>query len=195
MPLTVPAPWTCTADVKPGSPLRFRLAWTRPPADDPPRLIGVVMYNPAFEGEVYGYNAKVQHGTVTRSTPMVRDGATHRRVRSLLADATEIRVVNLSPVRTTKPVEARRACKALVDRDVELQQAHALAWACEAPTVVAAWGAGPFTARMERSRAEVLRLAQGRLWCWGTTQDGHPLHPSPLGRVGSDAELVRFGVG
>lgn len=195
MPITVPAPWTCTADVKPGSPLRFRLAWTRPPADDPPRLIGVVMYNPAFEGEVYGYNVQVQHGTVTRSTPMVRDGATHRRVRSMLCDATEIRVVNLSPVRTTKPAEARRACKALTGAEVNREQADALAWACEAPAVVAAWGAGPFTERMDRSRAEVLRLAQGRLWCWGTTQEGHPLHPSPLGRVGAGAELVRFGVG
>lgn len=195
MPLTVPAPWTCTADVKPGSPLRFRLAWTRPPADDQPRLISVVMYNPAFEGEVYGYNVQVQHSAVTRSTPMVRDGATHRRVRSLLCDATEIRVVNLSPIRTTKPVEARRACKALTGAEVNREQADALVWACEAPAVVVAWGAGPFTARMERSRAEVLRLAYGRLWCWGTTQEGHPLHPSPLGRVGAGAELVRFGVG
>lgn len=195
MPLTVPAPWTCTADVKPGSPLRFRLAWTRPPADDPPRLISVVMYNPAFEGEVYGYNVQVQHSAVTRSTPMVRDGATHRRVRSLLCDATEIRVVNLSPVRTTKPVEARRACKALVDRDVELQQADALDWACKAPVVVAAWGSGALTPRMAWSLSVVQVLAYGRLWCWGTTQEGHPLHPSPLGRVGAGAELVRFGVG
>ncbi len=195
MPLTVPAPWTCTADVKPGSPLRFRLAWTRPPADDPPRLISVVMYNPAMEGQVYNYEAVTMHGVVVGTAPIVMDGATHRRVRSLLCDATEIRVVNLSPIRSTKPVEARRACKALTGAEVDREQADALAWACEAPAVVAAWGAGPFTARMERSRAEVLRLAQGRMWCWGTTQEGHPLHPSPLGRVEAGAELVRFGVG
>lgn len=192
MPLTVPAPWTCTADVKPGSPLRFRLAWTRPPADDPPKLIGVVMYNPAFEGEVYGYAATVQHGTVTRSTPMVRDGATHRRVRSLLCDATEIRVVNLSPVRSTKPVEARRACKALVDREVELQQADALTWACKAPVVVAAWGAGARTPRMAWSLSVVEMLAGDKFWCWGTTPAGEPLHPSPLGRVRLDEKLVRY---
>lgn len=140
------------------------------------------MFNPGLEGEV-------------QADGSVRDGATHRRVRALLAGATEILVANLSPVRSTKPVEARRACEALVDPDLDQQQADALAWACSAPVVVAAWGAGPFTARMERSRAEVLRLATGRLWCWGTTREGHPLHPSPLGRVGAGAELVRWGGG
>lgn len=180
MPLTVPAPWTCTTDVTATDPLRFRLAWKRTPAPDQPEIIvGVVMYNPAMEGS-------------TLPDGSTLDGATHRRVRALLSHATEIRVANLSPVRTAKPDEARRACKALVDREVELQQADALAWACKAPVVVAAWGAGTRTPRMAWSLSVVGMLARDRLWCWGTTPAGEPLHPSPLGRVRLDAKLVRY---
>lgn len=175
--MKVTGPWVAGSTVLVGSGVRFRMTWTRSSTDLV--QIGIVMFNPGLEGEA------LEDGSI-------RDGATHRRVRALLAGATEFRVANLSPVRTTKPVVARLACKALIDPDVDQQQADALAWACEAPVVVAAWGAGPFTARMERSRAEVVRLARGRLWCWGTTREGHPLHPSPLGRVGAGAELVRW---
>lgn len=180
MPLVVRPPWTCTANVQPEDPLRFRLTWTRPVAEgERPAVAGVVMYNPALEGS-----------TVADGSTL--DGATHRRVRALLAAYTEIRVANLSPVRSTKPVEARRACKALVNRDVELQQADALGWVCKAPVVVAAWGSGALTPRMAWSRAVVKVLAYDRLWCWSTTPSGEPLHPSPLGRVPDGAELVRF---
>lgn len=179
MPLTVPAPWTCITDVAATDPLRFRLAWKRIPAPDQPEIVvGVVMYNPAMEGS-------------TLPDGSTLDGATHRRVRALLSYATEIRVANLSPVRTTKPAVARQACKALTGAE-DQEQADALAWACKAPVVVAAWGASARTPRMAWSLSVVRMLARDRLWCWGTTPAGEPLHPSPLGRVRLEAKLVRY---
>lgn len=181
MAMTVPPPWTCTADVKPEDPVRFRLAWTRPPAPgEAPSVVGVIMYNPALEG------SRLPDGSTL-------DGATHRRVRALLSAYTEIRVANLSPVRSTKPAEARKMDRMLDGGlDLALQQGAALAWACEAPVVVVAWGAGDFTPRMRGSLDIVLQLAQGKLWCWGTTPGGDPLHPSPLGRVPDGAALDRW---
>lgn len=180
MPLTVPAPWTCITDVAATDPLRFRLAWKRTPAtDQPENIVGVVMYNPAMEGS-------------TLPDGSTLDGATHRRVRALLSHATEIRVANLSPVRTTKPDEARRACRGYPMPMLCSEQVEALKWACEASVVVAAWGTGARTARMAWSLSVALEAAAGRLWCWGTTPAGEPLHPSPLGRVRLDAKLVRY---
>lgn len=178
MPLVVPEPWSCVCDGD--ARVRHRLTWTRHPGSSGVSIVGVVMYNPGWEGQ------RLPDGRTL-------DGATHRRVRALLGDATEIRVANLSPVRETKPALARRACQARPwSGDLEPEQASALAWVCAAPLVVVGWGAGSLTPRMEASRGRVLDLCAGRLWCWGTTPAGHPLHPSPLGRVEADAALVRF---
>lgn len=183
MSLTVPPPWFCVADVKPDDPLRFRLTWTRPPASgEAPSTVGVVMYNPAMEGSTLPGGSTL-------------DGATHRRVRRLLAAYTEIRVANLSPIRGTKPVDARRACRDLPMPVGCSDQAEALIWACEPDVVVVGWGAGEHTARMRWSLDLVIEGARGKLWCWGTTPGGDPLHPSPLGRVPDGAELVRWTAG
>lgn len=181
MPLIVPPPWTCVADVQPADVLRFRLTWTRPvQAGESPAVIGVVMYNPAMEGSALPDGSTL-------------DGATHRRVRALLAAYSEIRVANLSPVRTTKPDRARKLCADLPMTEHRLDQRHAIRWACEAPVVVAAWGAGARTERMAWSLELVREWARDRIWCWGTTPAGDPLHPSPLGRVPAGAELQPFG--
>lgn len=175
--MLVPGPWQCHATVTEPDLTRFRLAWRRErAAGEPDQLVSVVMYNPAREGE------PVQGG--------VRDGATHRRVRALLNWATEIRVVNLSPVRTTKPVLARSYDLTVEYADQD--QDEAIRWACEAPVVVVAWGAGARTPRMERCRRLVLDLAGERLHCWGLTGGGEPMHPSPLGRIPPGAPLVRY---
>ncbi len=181
MPLIVPPPWNCSAGVKPEDPVRFRLAWTRPPAPgEAPSVVGVIMYNPALEG------LKLPDGSTL-------DGATHRRVRALLAAYTEIRVANLSPVRSTKPVEARKADRTLPAEVWQPdQQDKALWWACEPKVVVAAWGAGDLTTRMRWSLEVAMGYARTRFWCWGTTPSGDPLHPSPLGRVPDGAMLDRW---
>lgn len=189
--LTVPSSWTCSPIVPAGAETRHRLCWTS--RDEPRTLIGVVMYNPSMEGEIVGH--EVRAGAPKSSEPVIRDGHTHRRVRALLTQEfgpVEIRVVNLSPVRATKPEAAREACRMLPLYASQAEEEAALRWACEGPVVVAAWGAGLRTSRMERSRSLVLDLAADRLWCWGTSSGGEPLHPSPLGQVAQDARLQRY---
>jgi hypothetical protein len=186
----VPAPWRLgTPPVLEDALLRFKLSWVR---DGDPRVVGVIMYNPAREGEQLGDG--------------IRDGATHRRVRHLLRDFTEIRVANLSPHRSTKPRETS-SWESVIDKvpsllsqgllardldgeDLEQQRLSAIRWACEAPVVVVAWGAGYLWKTMKAARAEAIRAGYGRLFCWGATMAGEPWHPSPLNlRLTRDATL------
>lgn len=54
-----------------------------------------------------------------------------------------------------------------------------------ADTVIVAWGAGAkLPERLRHRWREVARVAEAHaipLWCLGTAQDGHPLHPLTLG--------------
>lgn len=187
--MIVPSPWRMGTPAFPSDALlRFKLSWMRDvEADEAPRTVGVIMYNPANEGELLD--------------GVIRDGATHRRVRGLLSNYTEIRVANLSPYRGTKPEQAysweRLAVsevgvgllgQGLLARDLagsalDAARLDALAWACGAPEVVVAWGAGRLSTAMEQARQHVLALAEGRMFCWGQTPAGAPYHPSPLNRI------------
>ena len=193
--MNVPAPWNLgTPAPKPGDPMRYRLSWVRDPQPaEAPMFSGVIMYNPAFEGEVLGFRVTAENGTIIESVPLIRDGATHRRVRSLLSDFTEIRVVNLSPIRGTRPKDARRADELTCSDPLIMdQQREAIRWACDADVVVAAWGGDPLTANMTAHRDYALHRCRDRLMCWGTTAKGAPLHPSPLGRIPKGATLKPY---
>jgi hypothetical protein len=189
MPLIVPLPWRLgTTPVQHGAILRHRLEWVRDPSPgQAPSTVGVVMYNPAGEGEEL-----LILGSPDQVATM--DGMTHRRVRGFLASYTSIRVANLSPYRTTLTAECRRWERAQTETRWRItdDQRDAIQWACEAPVVVCAWGGGAQVGMMAKTRKLVCGLAEGRLWCWGETPDGDPLHPSPLGRVPKGAVLARF---
>lgn len=194
MPLIVQPPWRLgTPPVQHGAILRHRLGWVRdPPPGQAPSTVGVVMYNPAGEGEaVYKTRADGQGPSVFIG---ILDGMTHRRVRGFLAPYTSIRVANLSPYRTTLTAECRCWERAQTETRWRItdDQQEAIAWACEAPVVVCAWGGGAQVGMMAKTREMVYGLAEGRLWCWGETPDGDPLHPSPLGKVPAGAVLARF---
>lgn len=185
--MIVPSPWRMGTPAFPSDALlRFKLSWVRDvKAGEAPSTIGVIMYNPANEGELLD--------------DVIRDGATHRRVRGLLSGYTEIRVANLSPFRGAKPGAAYTwervieetpglLSQGLLARDLDgrsLEEARleALAWACAAPEVVVAWGAGRLSTAMEQARQHVLALAKGRMFCWGQTPSSAPYHPSPLNRI------------
>ena len=192
MPLIVPPPWSLgTPAVPHGATLRHRLEWVRDPSPgQAPSTVGVCMYNPAGEGEVVG--ATMVAGEIRG--PAILDGMTHRRIRGFLSSYTSIRVANLSPYRTTLTAECRRWERAQTETRWRItdDQREAIAWACEAPVVVCAWGGGAQVGMMAKMRELVYRLAEGRLWCWGETPDGDPLHPSPLGKVPAGAVLARF---
>jgi hypothetical protein len=58
--------------------------------------------------------------------------------------------------------------------------------------VVAAWGAHPFAARRVRDVAALLAAHKVSLRCLGTTQGGHPRHPS---RLADGIPLLDYAVG
>lgn len=188
MPLIVPPPWRLgTLPVPHGAILRHRLEWVRDPEpEEAPSLVSVIMYNPAGEGEelpTWGMNGR--HN--------ILDGMTHRRARGFLSYYTSIRVANLSPYRSTKPRDAQKYEDVRFDcAGPDHHQIASIRWACRAPVVVCAWGAGRRPGWMGVSREMVYELARDRLWCWGETPAGDPLHPSPLGQVKNGAVLVRF---
>ncbi|MCV6310991.1 DUF1643 domain-containing protein [Pseudomonas aeruginosa] len=53
---------------------------------------------------------------------------------------------------------------------------HLRAIAREYTDIVCAWGANAKPERVE-AVTSILTAAGGRLWCLGTTKDGHPRHP------------------
>ena len=200
MPLTVPPPWRLGTPATPAEALlRFKLAWVRDVVTEAPSIIGVIMYNGSSEGVDLGPRERfglVNGYPVSAGSRLVSDGPTHRRVRKLLSAYTEIRVANLSPFRGAKPADAVRwegsvaevpgyleqgqLALDLAGRTLDDARREALAWACSAPTVVVAWGAGRLPPAMAAARQHVLDLARGRMFCWGQTPAGCPYHPSPL---------------
>ena len=126
---------------------------------------------------------------MTRSGPWTRSETGH-----LLRDFTEIRVANLSPWRSSKPNEAKRLefVKG-VKAEWRMEQQAALEWVAEAGVVVVAWGSEKLTPFMELSKHTLSEiLGDRKVFCWGFSASGDPLHPSPLGRVGKDARRVAF---
>jgi len=102
------------------------------------------------------------------------DDPTIRRCRSFARawGCNGIAVANLYALRATDPAELwKHADPVGPDNDWRLT-----AIAKEYTDIVCAWGVN---ARPERVAAvtNILIAAGGRLWCLGTTKDGHPRHP------------------
>lgn len=193
----VKPPWAIAApQPKPDDKMRFFLQWYRTDRRELRRVASVFMLNPSREGE------EGERGVV--------DGPTHRRVRQLLSDYDIIRVVNLSPVRastTEKLAELEAECiddvrrfKPARNTEEALEwcirgQVQAVRWALlDAEVAVAAWGGGKRTPLMATTLYYLTKEhgADQRWRCWGTTKDGYPRHPSPLGRLPMNARLERF---
>ena len=88
-------------------------------------------------------------------------------------------VGNLFALRSPKPVKLFQHSDPVGPRnDYHLQR---LAEECR--TVIAAWGSSAKTFPLFQERqAFVKGLVRGRMQCLGTTQDGHPTHPSARGK-------------
>lgn len=98
----------------------------------------------------------------------------------------ELLVVNLFPLVATDPEDLARAQSPLgPDNDPAANRSALDAALFEAQVCVVAWGATPFDSRALRELAaqqvDWLRTAAAkraqRLFCLGTTKDGHPRHP------------------
>lgn len=102
------------------------------------------------------------------------DDPTIRRCRNFARawGCNGLAVANLYALRATDPTELWKHPDPIgPDNDWRLR-----AIAEEYTDIVCAWGAN---ARAERvaAVANILTAAGGRLWCLGTTKDGHPRHP------------------
>ncbi|WP_079456112.1 DUF1643 domain-containing protein [Pseudomonas aeruginosa] len=83
-----------------------------------------------------------------------------------------IAVVNLYALRATNPADLWKHDDPIgPDNDWHLR-----AIAREYTDIVCAWGANAKPERVE-AVTSILTAAGGRLWCLGTTKDGHPRHP------------------
>jgi hypothetical protein len=94
-----------------------------------------------------------------------------------------IRVANLFAYRATKPQELRRAQKRGVDIVGPMNDEHLLALAHGAGRVVVAWGAHaePYDVRVNRVLTLLApHVLNQRVWCFGVSKQGHPLHPLML---------------
>lgn len=114
------------------------------------------------------------------------DDPTIRRCRGF-ADAwgcDGLIVVNLYALRATDPRELRRHSEPIgPENDFQLRSvARCLG------DIVCAWGANADPSRV-RDVVAIFRDAGARLWCLGTTKDGHPRHPL---YVRGDTKLVAW---
>lgn len=92
-------------------------------------------------------------------------------------------MTNLFGFRATDPQDMVRARDPVgPDNDAALLTA---ARRCD--QVVAAWGA--HGVHQERARAVAQLFARHKLWCLGTTKDGHPRHPL---YIKGDQPLIRW---
>ncbi|MDH4555683.1 DUF1643 domain-containing protein [Pseudomonas sp. BN417] len=112
------------------------------------------------------------------------DDPTIRRCRNFARawGCNGIAVANLYALRATDPAELWKHPDPVgPDNDWRLKSI-----AREYTDIVCAWGAN---ARSDRVTAvtSILTAAGGRLWCLGTTKDGHPRHPL---YVRSDQPLI-----
>lgn len=116
------------------------------------------------------------------------DDPTIRRCRAFAHrwDCAGLLVVNLYALRATDPRELRRAGYAAAvgpENDDWLRDA-----ASRARDVVCAWGTNADLERVRQAVA-IFRGAGARLWCLGTTKDGHPRHPL---YVRGDAKAIEW---
>lgn len=102
------------------------------------------------------------------------DDPTIRRCRNFAKTwaCNGIAVANLYALRATNPADLwKHADPVGPDNDWRLR-----AIAQEYTDIVCAWGANAKPERVA-AVANILTAAGGRLWCLGTTKDGHPRHP------------------
>lgn len=102
------------------------------------------------------------------------DDPTIRRCRNFAKTwgCNGIAVANLYALRATNPADLwKHADPVGPDNDWRLR-----AIAKEYTDIVCAWGANAKPERVA-AVASILTAAGGRLWCLGTTKDGHPRHP------------------
>lgn len=116
------------------------------------------------------------------------DDPTIRRCRSFAGrwDCAGLIVVNLYALRATDPRELRRVGYADAvgpENDNWLRDA-----ASRAGDVICAWGTNADIERV-RQAVDIFRSARARLWCLGTTKDGHPRHPL---YIRSDAKAIEW---
>lgn len=114
------------------------------------------------------------------------DDPTIRRCRNFAKawGCNGIAVANLYALRATNPEDLwKRADPVGPENDWRLRML-----ACEYTDIVCAWGANAKPERVA-AVANILTAAGGRLWCLGTTKDGHPRHPL---YVRGDQELLPF---
>lgn len=94
-----------------------------------------------------------------------------------------ILVGNLFAIRATDPKDMRCAADPIGPRNDEaLGELHG-----QAGITIAAWGVHGIYCRRA---TEVVRWWPGRVYCLGSTKDGHPKHPLYLPK---DAEIVPYG--
>ncbi|HFI2197515.1 TPA: DUF1643 domain-containing protein [Pseudomonas aeruginosa] len=102
------------------------------------------------------------------------DDPTIRRCRNFASawGCNGIAVVNLYALRATNPADLWKHDDPVgPDNDWRLR-----AIAREYTDIVCAWGANAKPERVD-AVTSILTAAGGRLWCLGTTKDGHPRHP------------------
>lgn len=114
------------------------------------------------------------------------DDPTIRRCRGFaqLWGCDGLTVANLYAYRATKPADLWR-CADPVGPD---NDAFLAGLAREYGEVVCAWGTNARPDRVSEVM-EIFRRANAKLWCLGTTKDGHPRHPL---YVRGDQPLVPF---